>query len=532
MGNAETGRSTAVEVRPAYVDDWLDTLPYADFDKTAALLHGALSAVNTQRLKPAQRFELLNLYVRPYRYLLGNYAKTEVLPGAHALEAKQRTVDALRHVALDMAFACRLSIEETLNRKTLWVHNKPSPRQLLLAVRLLSHVLLLSYQAYSPVPGSTWSELHENFLIADQLGLLSALAEDPLQDSRSRTSVLNAFLQIAATSLMDPHHLPQGAVWQIYEQLHDWAREIQLTAFRRPPDTHGYFVIDLKGSSRPVNLARFDAACTTPYHRLMKCAALYRVVQLHRERAAEGYAGDASLVLPPKSADLLLRQMLSAWGEPPTRHAPRRPRRGTLRLAAGLNAAFFHVNGGRDFLPRRTVEDPPEIEVHDGGAYPRAGVGTIPPGYVLESWSFLNEGPGGFAVFRSALPGGPIRVGELVSLEDPDAGYGRWMLGVVRWLMVYKHHEHRIGLQVIGRRPRCGAVRAAVGSRGEREYRRALLVECPLGTGSASLIAARGLYAAGRSLELDIDGGPGTIRPTRLIETTVAFEQFSFQKLA
>ena len=62
------GQQMIMECRPAYVEDWLETLPYADFRKTVAVLSEAVKATNQIPMKAAQRFELVTLYHRSYEY--------------------------------------------------------------------------------------------------------------------------------------------------------------------------------------------------------------------------------------------------------------------------------------------------------------------------------------------------------------------------------------------------------------------------------------------------------------------------------
>lgn len=42
-----------------YVEEWLETLPFADFERTTQLLHAAIAATNPLSLKPVARQALL-----------------------------------------------------------------------------------------------------------------------------------------------------------------------------------------------------------------------------------------------------------------------------------------------------------------------------------------------------------------------------------------------------------------------------------------------------------------------------------------
>ena len=61
-----------IETRPAYIEDWLDALPYVDFAKTSRLVDAALQATNKADIKPSSRLALIELYDRPYQYYLAS----------------------------------------------------------------------------------------------------------------------------------------------------------------------------------------------------------------------------------------------------------------------------------------------------------------------------------------------------------------------------------------------------------------------------------------------------------------------------
>jgi hypothetical protein len=79
-----TSAGEQIETRPMYVEEWLDSLPYADFKITSQLLYNAIKATNGQQLKPSIRLELVELYNRPYQY----YIDSQIKAGAqHTLQS-------------------------------------------------------------------------------------------------------------------------------------------------------------------------------------------------------------------------------------------------------------------------------------------------------------------------------------------------------------------------------------------------------------------------------------------------------------
>ena len=78
----KTSGGMRIETRPLHIEEWLDKLPYIDFQKTGTILHEAIQATNKESIKPATRLELVELYNRPYQYYLDSQIKTK----QHALE--------------------------------------------------------------------------------------------------------------------------------------------------------------------------------------------------------------------------------------------------------------------------------------------------------------------------------------------------------------------------------------------------------------------------------------------------------------
>ena len=66
----ETAGGMHIETRPAQVEEWLDALPYTDFNRTAELLEQATAVTNQEPLPTSERLQLVTLYSRPYQYYL------------------------------------------------------------------------------------------------------------------------------------------------------------------------------------------------------------------------------------------------------------------------------------------------------------------------------------------------------------------------------------------------------------------------------------------------------------------------------
>jgi hypothetical protein len=516
-----TAAGEQIETRPLHVEEWLDALPYVDFRRTGRLLVEATRATNAQAIKAANRLELVALYHRPYQY----YVESQIRAGAQhtlqSIETVQEQVETLKQIGVNLALACKLAAEETLKQKTLWGQTKPPLPALLSSLNYLSHALIFSFLEYAPTPKNLWRELHFVYEFATGLGreneTVLPIAGAPEKDA---TTIAAAWKRIAMASLADPHHLPFGAIWEIYEQLNDWVQYVTIGKFEQRASPGGHFVVDLAGDGRPVPLATFKAEGSQDRHRLIDASALGGLIEELLERLNAGQSPGSGIRLSPFFAKSVIAHVLRAWGLPPKRSAPREPRRGTLSLTCGLGGAYYFVNGEREFARPRTDEEEDEMQ---------AGMReSTPPGnYVADEWELVDEGPSGFAVIKTERPRYSVRVGDLVGIGESSGSKRTWSLGIIRWMMVRQGKGYRIGVQIISRSASAVAVRAVSGSEQDRRYRRALLFTHADDPGRRCMITDRGLFLGERVLELKEGDVERRVACGALAESAVGFDYFT-----
>jgi hypothetical protein len=513
------GPGNQVETRPLYVEEWLDSLPYADFLRTARLIEEATRATNTQTVKAATRLELVEIYNRPYQY----YVESQIRAGAQhtlqSIETMQGQIGLMKQIAVNLALACRLSADEILKQKTSWRQTKPPLPAYLGALHYLSHAMIFGFLEYAPIPKNVWRQLHSMYEFAESIQ--RELEAVPLPGQKNVTfTIADAYKRIVLAALVDPHHLPFGAIWEVYEQLRHWTRHVQLRPFEPMSGAGGCFVIDLDSDNRPLTPDKQGQITAVKRARILDCAALAGVVEDQIDRLDAGQPLSTESRLSPYFARVVLGQMLRAWGVPPSRHFPREPRSGTVTLVRGMHAIFYHLNGEQEFDPGRD----PEADDQDDWHTP-APAANSPTAYAGETWSLVDQGQGGFAVISSDRPPQTVRVGDLVAFAVDTGGRRAWVAGIVRWLMVRQGRSHRLGAQILGGRITAAGVRAVTGSRQDRRFRRALLVQGGAAT-DLSLITERGFHVHGRELQLRIGPTLRTARAGPLAEGTVAFERF------
>ena len=193
-----TSTGTHVETRPIYIEEWLDSLPYIDFNKTSRLLLEATAETNKESIKPEARLELISLYHRPYQYYLESQIKSGAQHTLQSMETMQEQITVLKQIAVNLGSACSLSIEEGLHRKTIWRQKKSPLPAMLMQMHYLSHVLIFSYLEYTPAPENIWRELHGLYSYAENIGqqhtTVIPAGGDPNKDATTITNTYKCIL--------------------------------------------------------------------------------------------------------------------------------------------------------------------------------------------------------------------------------------------------------------------------------------------------------------------------------------------------
>jgi hypothetical protein len=520
-------KNNEIETRPMYVEEWLDSLPYIDFVTTSQLMHESLKATNKVQMKPGQRMELVTLYNRPYQYYVDSQVRTGAQHTMQTIATLTSQLDRMKYIAMDMALACRLAMNDTLNHKTLWGQNKSPMEASLMEMHYLSHVLIFSYLEYAPIPKNIWRELYVVYDFAN--GMDKHRSQITLVNSNNKktmTTIESTFKRILLASLSDPHHLPFGAIWEIYEQLEDWMQYTQLESFHEVNNPKGMFVVNLRSDARPVPYNKFNIQKASANHRLLDANSLLSIVKEQRNSLESDRASNNDLVLSPYHAKSLLDTMLDSWGMPALRRNKREPDSGKMNISCGINSIYFHLNNQIEFdMPQQIMGESSNVaEITNIPQHPE----TVTPHYELEEYQRVDASNCGLAISHKGKPSASIRVGDLLGLHSlSDKNQIR--VGIIRWLMV-QQNNYRIGIKIIGEHVSAAAIRAIEGNGIDCEYRRAALANDSASGGNVSLIANKGLYNPERTMELAQGNDNQQITANQLIESTVNIEQFNYKR--
>ncbi len=519
----KSARGEQVDTRPMYVEEWLETLPYIDFNKTANLIEKALAATNAIDVKPGIRQELNSLYHRPYQYYLESQIKAGAQHTLSTMGAMQAQIRVMKKIASHLAYSSKLAFDNISQHKSIWKANKIPHDALLMSMHYLSHALLFSYLEYSPVPKNVWKQLHGIYQLAEASNIQSKTFTLPGTDITANFS--DTYKRIVMTSLVDPHHLPFGAIWEVYEQMKDWSQYTRLQTRPDSGDVIARFAIDLETDQKPVPLGKFNHSKGSSSTRLLDASDLLALVQQHLLALNKGKQRLEGVMLSPFYLKEVLSLMASSWGEAATRSSERTAVKGMVEICAGIENVFYHMNGKQPFEPPHIEGSETEGEDIDITSI-TGNEGTQTRSYPSEKWRVVDQSSGGFALVRKEKPDKSVKVGQLVAIavgEKKDS----YILGMVRWLMISKE-VHKIGIEKLSRRARIIAVRATEGSAAERKYQPGFLVESR--DKVLQIITEKGVYKNGRQLIAYKSDKENHLVADQLIESGVVCEIFSFRE--
>lgn len=514
----KSAKGSEIETRPIYIEEWLNSLPYIDFKKTSSLIIEALAATNKADVKSSIRLELIELYNRPYQY----YVESQINAGAqHTLQTINATgsqVSQMKQIAVALSYSCKLVFDTALNQKTVWKKTRPPIEAMLMSMNYLSHALIFSFLEYAPIPKNAWQQLNFIYDFAESMECHKKIYSIPGVNNESiNTTIDHTYKRIMMTFLVDPHHLPFGAIWEIYEQLNSWVEYTRIHPMQSVSNPSGYFVFNLKTDNKATAYAKFNQDDVNNKTRLLDSAPLENLIQKQIDLIQTGKKIDPSIVLSSFYAKSLLVHMLKAWGLPPKRYFPRKSKSGNLNIISGVRAIYYFLNDGKAFQSMATVEN--EINISEDQTERFSETHYFP-----ENWRIVDQGSGGYAVIRDSKPKNPVRVGSLVGIEDNSS----WNIGVIRWLMVSKT-VHKIGLQIIADTVKPITLHASSGSKTDTEFRPAFLVSHSNDPNELSIIADKGLYIIDREMELRIDDKEEFITAKTMVESGLTYEIFSYK---
>ena len=524
-----------MELQPPQVKKWLEDLPLLNIAETSRKLLSTLSIHNRVEFDDTLRLQLLELFRYPVNQISLELAKQYIgqpLP----LSEKHKTITELnRQLQMEMANGYKRLV---LNRATKGGDRKELATTALTiqrAICCLIDVLAVSYQTYSPDPPETWKEIHTLYTHAEGLKLADVEMDDPLNKTLSRNKISHVYKQALLLDFSDPFHLPPRMVDRVRHYLDRWASLAHLTDVAPTYNPTCQFLIDReKDRAGIVYSAETLLDGHSPPYRLLNTVELARLAHTQLTLLKNGQ-------LPPleglqenffqESGQDLLKRIISAWGVNPQRNFRRSHRSGhQVDIAVGLDAINYWINGGRKFVVSSSFVGPIPQRTQLGIEEKKTAAARMSE-REYSTWDVEDESAGGLALSKTGQINVPVHVGDLVISRPPGIG-SAWSVGVIRWVKSPGSSNIEIGIQHLAPSAEPAVIKTVSENKVESDFLPALLLpEIKPLKQPQTLIAQRGLAKPGMEIFMDNGYRLSRIAPTRLVETSHSFEQFSFDIL-
>ncbi len=528
-----------VETDPTETASWLASLPLADSVQTAQQIYQALFTLNRMSLEADVRLVLMELYRKPVAAVASGLQSHFVRLSLPLKPRLKQLADFLCQLHMEMAHGYKHVLKDGLDEHEPW-----ESEAFILAVersiRYLGEVLLRSYQMYMPAPPGVWKEIHGFYRYAE----LHDQANRPLtiDGLEEGTSVTHAYLQTLLLGLCGPYQLPQNECHQVNTFLARWSKKAEISAAIQLIDPAGCFLIDLNADHPAVPFPRDVPLHPEPALRALNAIELARVVHDFSKRLQKGE--------PPSTLGLgfecvgsacvdILKRMLRFWGFAGRRQYSRRQSPQSLSLCVGLNAVHFFCDGQRPFtppqavaaIPEHALEPPDRFALEAESQDERPVTAPLPELFRVDSrWQVRDESAGGLSLARSGDAGIPVRVGDIIGIQNPLLN--QWRVGAVRWVKSANTQHVEMGVEMLAPHAYPFAVRPA--GTDVVPYSQALLLP-PIEVlhQPATLLVARGTCQPGEDIEIaDSESPPRRVRVLKVAERSSAFAQVVFADVA
>jgi len=403
------------------------------------------------------------------------------------------------------------------------------------AIRCLTDVLVVSYQTYSPDPPETWKEIHTLYTHAEALKIDDVEVDDPLNKTLSRSKISHVYKKALLLDFSDPFHLPPRMIDRVQHYLDRWASLAQLTDVAPTYNPTCQFLIDREKDRAGIvySAETLLDGHSSPY-RLLNTVELARLAHTQLTLLKNGQ-------LPPpeglqenfyqENGQELLKRVISAWGVNPQRNFRRsQPSGHQVDIAVGLDAINYWINGGRKFVVSSSFVGPIPQRTQLGIEEKKTATARMSE-REYSTWDVEDESAGGLALSKTGQINVPVHVGDLVITRPPGIG-SAWSVGVIRWVKSAASSNVDIGIQHLAPSAEPAVIKTVSEKKIESDFLPALLLpEIKPLKQPQTLITQRGICKPGVEIFMDNGYRLSRIAPTRLVETSHSFEQFSFDIL-
>lgn len=482
------------ETRPQKLAPFLENLQAQSIQVGSSSLQRQLVELNRQKVAPNNRIQALDLYrpvVMRLAEILAEKYTNATLPLDGQVKAAANMVESLW---LELGFGYKLAFVDLQNQ--LIKSNKTAAHCIQSAMQAINEYTLTHYQTYNTPPNHVWSDMHQLYFCAVQLGIQNG-SETKVAKNKNQAiapSIENTYKQAMLIFLADTQRLSPKNIRYTAEILAAHLNKARISAVAPLDSPAASFIIHLQSNEPPIAYNKQQAFPDPATDILLLTIDLVKALHLQLNRlqnnqlASEGRDNEMDL----------LTHLIKHWGIPPKRVFRRLAKNGDLELVTGISAIHLSANLTSAF----NNETKPLLP---------------------SRWQILNISATGIALRRHPTAEKNIQIGSLIAIKTKAEKH--WSLGVVRWANCGARDKLDIGVQLIA--PQIKSASARID---KRDYDEPVLTVPPMAANKvgASIIVPRGSFEAARRVALNIGNETNYAIMTKCVERTHLFEQIQY----
>lgn len=503
------------ETHPRKINQSLESIKSQSPLDIASYIYVELEILNRQKISPSDRVQALDTY----RPLLINTVQTLADGYCNAAlplhDNAKLAATAAESLWIELGYGYKLALVDVQNKLIKLGTSKNTAYIIQRAMHAIAEQALVYYQSYITPPEHIWSDLHQLYFCAVQLGIhnIKLTTEDPTS-ANMLLSIENIYAHALLMLLADPQHLTQKEIRMTANFLAHHIDHVRITAVTPLETIFGAFIINLKSNDPPTPYNKQVKAPNPSTDILLQAMDMVRIVHQHLNTLKNNqWPKNGSIPADGNRNDYitLLTHLIKYWGIIPKRIFSRSQQNGGLELVMGI-AAIHHVSSKN--------QSSPPIE----NRYTTIDLETSYSQQVTPSrWKKLNISATGMSIRRHPTAEKNIKIGGILGIKTKDES--SWPLGIVRWANCGGRDRLDIGVQLIA--PQAQSAIAKID--GREHYEMVLLLPEIIATNQpATIIAPKGTFEPARSLTLTYNDTHQHIMLTKLIERSNHFEQIQY----
>jgi cyclic-di-GMP-binding protein len=515
----QEGQHILVETDPTKLAEWLNSLPLADMSRTLPEITRAISSLNRTELSYKLRAELVAYFDQSYT-LVHDYYRPNFSLSASVRPGYEANIEKLNTFTREMAFAHKIIVNDSHNKRQLWGKNKYQAKASAFAIYYLGLMLIEQYEIYAPIPIYLWREINSLYAHAGKAEL--NYFKNNTDNSYCLPTVEQNYIRNCLLALADPYHLDRGEHWYLFHYLHHW---VHLARISENPDdfrNDECFIIDITSENKPNFVTSELDDPEDPKIRLLLTYDLIRQIKFDLEILEEkdkltNRSFHKSIKL--STAKYLWEHVIKHWRERIERSARRYPIVSKIDVIWGLSDIIRVL--GRISQKKSKVLTSAEL----------LSLTQIVQSDHL-SWDAINVSSGGIGLCSRQYMLPHIELGNIALIREYMDGNPapHWRLAICRWHTGDQNNGTMLGLEYID--GKYTPVRLVLHQgNNERGGQPGLVVSSNKknGTDAPTLITTEGSYKNGRVYAMLGLDEPVEVRPRLRVEVTPCIDRFFYQ---